>query len=464
MIPLQHVIGQNARPMPRWLLAAALFLCSKGAVAGEASLGETKLANGLRVVVDENHHVPVVAVTVRYRVGSGEDPDSENGLTELVMRMMTRQTEHVADLDAVFDRVGGSFSWSTNLDDSQVYARLPANGLETAFWAFSDMMGFFKPTIDASSVARGVQQVAQHRGQHEKNDPMGLASELITGELFPAGHPYRHMPRAEDATALAAATPAEVSSHVDKYFVPSNATLVVVGDVKPDQVITLATKWFGSIPAGSPPAWTETPLPVLTHEVHLEVASRVERPVVSMSWVTAAQYTAPDADLDVIAALLHGYRIARLSWELITRLKVAGDITTQETSHRRASVFSIIASVTPGHTPQQVADAIDDVLKQLQTSQPPDNDDMEGSLSSALIDQTLSMEQSEYRARQLAQWMLRAGTANYWQSDMRRYETDPQRVQHAAQQYLPLGHRVVAYIVPSTKAPVAGQLQGRTVK
>lgn len=89
---------------------------------------------------------------------------------------------------------------------------------------------------------------------------------------------------------------------------------------------------------------------------------------------------------------------------------------------------------------------------------------MQGALASALMDRTLAMEGSEYRARQLATWMTRAGTADYWQTDMHRYETDPTRVQSAAQRFLPLQKRVVAFIVPSATAPVSGKLLARKVQ
>ncbi len=439
---------------------------TRPAHAAEASLVETKLANGLRVVLDENHRVPVVSVTVRYAVGAGLDPEDRNGLTELVMRMMGTKTEHVPEsgFDDTFDRVGGTWGFESNLDDTEFYAKIPSNALETAFWLFSDQMGFFKPTIDDATIAKRMQIFAAERGQRVTNAAMGLANETIPSELYPPGHPYRHVARASDASALASVTSAEVSAFVDKYFVPANAVLVVVGDAKLDQVTALANKWFGAIPSGTPAPTPTIPMSSLKNEVHLDIAARVERPVVRMVWPTPAQYAPGDAELDVVASILHGNRIARLSWELITKLKVAGEITANQSSHRRGSTFTIMATATPKHTAQEVADAIDDVLRTLQTNQPPNEDDMEGSLASALMERTLEMEGSEFRARQLATWMIRAGTADYWQSDMHRYETDPTRVQSAAQHYLPLDKRVVTFITPSATAPVAGQLLGRKVK
>jgi zinc protease len=462
--------GQNAPAMrfSAWVgLAVLVFsLCEGRAHAAEAALPETKLPNGLRVVLDENHRVPVVSVTVRYAVGAGADPDDRNGLSELVARMMAQRTQHVPEngFDDTFDRVGGTWGFDSNVDDTEFYARIPANALETAFWLFSDQMGFFKPIIDDASIAHQLQIFSADRGQRVANAPMGLVNELVPGELYPALHPYRHVARAGDAAGLASLTSAELGAFVDKYFVPSNAVMVVVGDAKLDQVTALANKWFGSIPAGAPPTPVSMPTPTLKNEIHLDIAARVERPVVRMTWLTPAEYAPGDAELDVVAGILHGNRIARLSWELITKLKVAGDISARQSSHRRSSTFVITATATPTHTAQQVADAIDDVLRTLQASQPPSEDDMEGSLASALMERTLSMESSEYRARQLAAWMIRAGTADYWQNDMHRYETDPARVQGAAQRYLPLDKRVVAFITPSATAPVSGQLIARKVK
>ena len=240
--------------------------------------------------------------------------------------------------------------------------------------------------------------------------------------------------------------------------------LAIVGDVTRDRAIALANKWFGPIAAGNPEPLASVPNAAQKNEIHLDFAARVVHPVVRMVWNTPAQYQPGDGELDVVAAILHGYRIARLSWELITKLKVAGEITASQGSHRRGSTFVIQATATPNHTADQVAAAIDDVLRTLQTTQPPSDDDMEGALSSALMERTLSMESSEYRARQLAKWAIRTGTADYWQNDMHRYETDGSRVQQAAVRYLALDKRVVALISPSKTAPVSGQLLGRKVK
>ena len=454
------------RPMRYVFFALFVFLFATPAMAADSSLFETKLQNGLRVVVDENHRLPIVSVTVRYDVGTGNDPDDKNGIAELVTEMMAYKTQHVPEkgFDDSIDRAGGSFGFETNVDDTEFYAEVPVTAIETAMWLFSDQMGFFKPSIDDAAIKHGLEKLAKERGQRVANAAMGLVNETVPQELFPAGHPYRHVAHANDATTLAKLGPADIGAYVDKHFVPSNAVLAIVGDVTRDRAVALANKWFGAIPAGTPEPLAIVPSAAQKNEIHLDFSARVERPVVRMVWNTPAQYAPGDGELDVVASILHGYRIARLSWELITKLKVAGEITSNQGSHRRGSTFVIQATATPNHTADQVAAAIDDVLRTLQTTQPPNDDDMEGALSSALMERTLSMESSEYRARQLAKWSIRAGTADYWQNDMHRYETDPQRVQQAAIRYLPLDKRLVVYVTPDPKAPVSGQLTGRKVK
>jgi zinc protease len=449
----------------RTLIALFIVFFGGRALAADSSLFETKLPNGLRVVVDENHRLPIVSVTVRYDVGSGNDPDDKNGITELVSEMMAYKTQHVPakGFDDALDRAGGSWGFEANVDDTEFYAEIPVTAIETAFWLLSDQMGFFKPSVDDAAIKHGLEKLAIERG-HIANAAMGLVNEMVPQELFPAGHPYRHTPHGGDAITLAKLGPADIGAYVDKHFVPSNAVLAIVGDVTRDRGVALANKWFGAIPAGNAEPLPSVPSAAQKNEVHLDIAARVVQPVVRMVWNTPALYQPGDAELDVVASILHGYRIARLSWELITKLKVAGEITVGQGSHRRGSTFVIQATATPNHTADQVAAAIDDVLRTLQTTQPPNDDDMEGALSSALMERTLSMESSEYRARQLAKWAIRAGTADYWQNDMHRYETDPQRVQQAAIRYLPLDKRLVVYVTPSTTAPVAGQLTGRKVK
>jgi zinc protease len=448
------------------LFALVVFFLAAPAAAADTSLFETKLQNGLRVVVDENHRVPLVSVTVRYDVGTGNDPDDKNGLTELVSEMMAYKTEHVVakGFDDAIDRAGGSWGFEANVDDTEFYAEVPVSAIETALWLLSDQMGFFKSSIDDAAIKHGLEMLERDRGKHVANAAMGFVNETVPQELYFAGHPYRHVAHASDPQTLAKLGRTDIGAYVDKHFVPSNAVLAIVGDVTRDRAVALANKWFGAIPAGNPEPLAGVPISTLGKEIHLDVAARVERPVVRMVWSTPAQYQAGDGELDVVASILHGYRIARLSWELITNLKVAGEITANQSSHRRGSTFTIQATATPNHTADQVAVAIDDVLRTLQTRQAPSDDDMEGALSSALMERTLSMESSEYRARQLTKWAVRAGTADYWQNDMHRYETDPQRVQQAAIRWMPLDKRVVVYVTPNATAPVSGQLVARKVK
>jgi len=448
------------------IFAGVVVALAPRARASDTQLQQTKLANGLRVVVDENHRVPVVSVSVRYDVGQGDDPDGRNGMSEVVLLAMAHKTQHVPEngLDDVIDRAGGRWDHETNPDDTEFAMTVPTNALEKALWLLSDQMGFFKPALDDALIKHSVDLISSERATRVANSPLGLAIELAPTEIYPSGHPYRHTLHADDGAKLASLSVAEVSAFVDKYFIPSNAVLSIVGDVTYARALELANKWFASIPGGVAPPPRTIPLVTLQHEVVLDIDSRVERPVVRMTWPTPPQFQLGDAELDVVANILHGYRIARLSWELITKLKVAGEITARQTSHRYGSTFTITATATPKHTAQEVAAAIDDVLRDLQSVSAPDQDDLDGSLASALTIPTLSMEGSMYRSRQLAQWAIRTGTADYWQTDMHRFETDSPRVQRAAQQYLPLDKRVVELVAPSTTAPVAGRLVKRTVR
>ncbi|HEY1954357.1 MAG TPA: pitrilysin family protein [Polyangiaceae bacterium] len=433
-----------------WFLIAAFILFFAGrARATEGAIVQTKLANGLRVVIDENHRLPLVSVAIRYAVGTGNDPENRNGMNEIVMRLMAKKTEHVPEngFDEAIDRVGGTSGYETNVDDTVLYAEVPSNAVETVFWILSDQMGFFEHAVDDAAIGHMVQLLATERGQKVANSPMGLASELVPTELYPAGHPYRHVPRANDAAGLAGLGAAELDAFFDKYYLPSNAVLSVSGDVKSDDVVALANKWFGPIAGGTAPADTAAPIPPLKNQVRLEIAARVERPVVKMTWLAPPEFAPGDAELDVFSNILHGYRIAYLSWDLITKKRLVGEISVHENPHRRGSNFTIVATVTPKHTAQEAADAIDDILRMLQTSHTPDSDDMEGGLSSSLMGPTLEMEASLHRARQFSLWAIRAGDADYWQRDMHRYETDGQRVQDAARTYLPLDRRVVTFVV-----------------
>ncbi len=241
--------------------AFVLCLVAAAAAAGDGPyhFREKVLANGLRVVTVERRSCPIVAVQVWYHVGSKDEAPDRQGFAHLFEHMMFRGTDRV-DPHGHADRirsVGGNVNACTSFDATYFRNELPAHQLELALWLEAERMAFLR--IDEANFATE-RSVVEQELRERINQPYGTLSERVMAGVFRA-HPYRWDPLG-CAAHLRAATLEEVEAFWARYYIPSNAVLVIVGDVGHAEAQSLAERYFGWIPGGSPPARvkvTETP-------------------------------------------------------------------------------------------------------------------------------------------------------------------------------------------------------------
>jgi predicted Zn-dependent peptidase len=270
----------------------------------------------------------------------------------------------------------------------------------------------------------------------------------------------------------------ELRDFLESHYTPDRAILTLTGDFDARRAQALLVRYFGSLPAraarpGQKPAATVTPTnpalaltaiaPSLIGEVRLKVAARVELPSVALYWPTVPFYEPGDAELDLVAELLVGRRAGWLRWKLIDELKIATGVWAHQASHALGSEFQIYATATPGHTPTELANAIDSVLRTLQ-SDPPNDHSFSGTLAGFLFDRALATEQNSVAANMYADCEdqgVRSGCVRFLFS--RYTAVDAQRLSAVAAQALPLGRRVVVEVTPASDAPIAGELRSRSV-
>jgi zinc protease len=450
--------------MRRGVLAAFTTLTMSAPVAAATITDET-LPNGLHVVIGEDHHVPLVAVAVRYGVGSAMDPEGRAGLNALTMWLLGHKTVHVPDdgFATNLDRVGASWRYWSNLDDTEFYTSLPSNNLELALWLLSEQMGFFTPAIDKNAIDNRLAMVNLERAQRVGDGPDGLLQELIPLEIYPVGHPYRKpsLPRG----VLSNVTPEEVRAFAERWYVPRNAVLVIEGDVRSAPTMSAVMKYFGSIASGNQaPITTAARPPALDSEIRLDLAAHMERPIARMDWPTPAAFDTGDADLDLVAAVLAGNRINRLRWELTGKRKIATDFYVHQESHRLGSRFVIQATGVAGHSPQELLDGIDDVLRAWD-SNPITDDDRLGALGFVVVPKVLGVESALFRVRETTLSVMRTGNTDFFEQNFARYpRVDLAHLQAAVRTWLPLQRRIVTTITPGESAPLQGVLKSRTVK
>ncbi|MFJ4680253.1 MULTISPECIES: M16 family metallopeptidase [unclassified Kitasatospora] len=220
------------------------------APASGLAITEHRLANGLRVVLSEDHLTPVTAVCLWYDVGSRHEVKGRTGLAHLFEHLMFQGSANVSN-NGHFELVqgaGGSLNGTTSFERTNYFETMPAHQLELALWLEADRMGSLLAALDETSMENQRDVVKNERRQRYDNVPYGTAFEKLTALSFPDGHPYHHTPIGSMAD-LDAATLEDARTFFRTYYAPNNAVLAIVGDLDPEQTVAWVEKYFGSIPA-----------------------------------------------------------------------------------------------------------------------------------------------------------------------------------------------------------------------
>lgn len=205
------------------------------------------LSNGLKVLVHSDKSTPMAVVNVLYDVGARDENPTQTGFAHLFEHLMFGGSIHIPDYDDPLQNAGGENNAYTTNDLTNYYCQLPAENIETAFWLESDRMlslAFNKKSLD---VQRKV--VCEEFKEHYINKPYGDVWHTMR-ELAYKEHPYRWMTIGKDLSHVENAQLEDVKNFFFKHYTPSNAILVVAGNISIEAVRTLAEKWFGDIPSG----------------------------------------------------------------------------------------------------------------------------------------------------------------------------------------------------------------------
>jgi predicted Zn-dependent peptidase len=461
----------------RWagLVAGALLCGRAGAAGGRVAKVEMvapsaanldlpsdkfTLPNGLEVILHEDHRTPTVTVNVWYHVGSKDEEPGRNGFAHLFEHVMFQGSKHVGE-DLYFkylERAGASsINGTTNTDRTNYFETVPANQLELGLWLESDRMGFLLDHADDKTFKSQREVVKNERRQNYENAPYGMLHKTIVEHLYPESHPYYRttIGTPED---LDRATFDDVRAFFKKWYVPNNATLSLAGDFETAKVKPLVEKYFGDIAKGDLSDRRAVPDVKVEREVRLTLEAGVELGRVSMTWPSPKMYAAGDAELDLVSHVLSGGKTSRLYKALVYDARVATDVSAHQSSAQLGSRFDIGLTLAPGKTADDAVKIVDRELARLASAAP-----MAAELSrakvvtrSALL---FSLEKQSSRADMLNHYNQVAGRPDYFKEDVARYErVTANEVQAAAKAWLPLERRVLAVVVPTPGAPVAGRL------
>src|SRR5262245_12837426 len=233
------------------LLFAVLFFQGPASRPRPLDFRETVLRNGLRLITLEDHSTPVVDVQVWYHVGSKDEKPGKTGFAHLFEHLMFKGSAQLKPEEHanIITNAGGENNAYTQDDVTVYWETVPANYLEKVLWMEADRLASLDVSEENFQQEREV--VKEERLTRVENAPYGDIFELLYDAAFDV-HPYKHVTIGSMAD-LNAATIEDVRDFFKTYYVPNNATLVVSGDFKTDQVIEWVNRYFGSIPKGAKP-------------------------------------------------------------------------------------------------------------------------------------------------------------------------------------------------------------------
>ena len=282
------------------------------------------LDNGLRVIVSEDHSAPVAAVNMWYGVGSAHETPGRSGFAHFFEHMLFEETENVpnGEFDRLVTSAGGRYNGTTDTDRTAYFEVLPSNRVNLALWLQAERMS--RLVVSERGFENQREVVKEERRLRIDNQPYGQAR--ITFDTLSTDYaPYRHavIGSMDD---LDAAETADVRAFYERYYVPNNATLVVAGAVRTEQIRALAVEYFGSIPRGAdvPPLPEPPPSPRTDGERAVSVADPLAQlPLLYMGYNIPAASDEDMYALTLLSTVFSGGQSSRLFRKLVKEEQVA---------------------------------------------------------------------------------------------------------------------------------------------
>jgi predicted Zn-dependent peptidase len=406
------------------------------------------LANGLTVLLHEDHSSPLVVVNIWYKVGSKNEEAQKTGFAHLFEHYMFEGSAHSPSgqyFNEVFG-MGGETNANTTNDRTDYYAVVPSENLEEVLRLESDRLGFLninQPNLDKQRA------IVKNEKRLRENQPYGLAWQAINDAAWPAGHPYK-WPVIGSMRDLDAASLADVKAFHDRYYAPNNAVLVVSGDQTNAQTLALVTKWFGGLPAAPTPPALQTPAPdynpgrrdlTLTDE-------KAQLPMLFLIYRIPGKNRPGWQEASVAAQILGGGRTSRLVQSLQYDKRMVLSIDASVMGLQEDDLFLIEAMPAPGVDLKTVEAAIVAEVDKLKANgvTAKELDRVKAGMRTATLN---ALQDADGVAAQLAEGQALRNDPSAVITDLNAVSRlQPGPVQDAARKYLTPGNTAGVTILP----------------
>lgn len=323
-----------------------------------------KLKNNLTVIVHQDKSTPMACVNILYDVGARDEDENKTGFAHLFEHLMFGGSINIPNYDEPLQLVGGENNAFTTNDITNYYCTVPAENLETAMWLESDRMlslAFDKKSLE---VQRSV--VIEEFKQRYLNQPYGDVWLLLRPLIYKV-HPYKWATIGKEIKHIEDATMQDVKSFFKAHYTPSNAIMVVAGDVELENVKALCAKWFEPIESGEK---IKRHLPIEPEQTEYRSLT-VERDVPINSIYRAYRMCARNDEeyhtIDLMSDILSRGNSSRLYKNLIKDKQLFSDIHAYVMGDFDKGLFVISGKVNDGVSVEDAEAGIDAEIKKIQT-------------------------------------------------------------------------------------------------
>ena len=429
----------------------ALVLVFSAMTAIAATVAQRTLANGMNVIVKEDHRSPVAVSMVWYRAGSMDEVSGTTGVAHMLEHMMFKGTKNVpvGEFSRTVARAGGRENAFTSRDYTAYYQQLHKSKLPLSLELEADRM--VNLSFAEDEFAKELNVVKEERRSRTDDQPHSQLHEQLMATVY-LSHPYRS-PVVGWMNDLQNMQIADARSWYEKWYAPNNATLVVAGDVDPEEVFRLAEKFFGPIPARVLP---ERKIPIEPRQFGIKritIKAPAELPYLVMAYhapvLRDVQSDWEPYALFVLNGVLDGSDASRLNRELVRNTRVANSANSSyDLINRGPAQFFLDAVPAEGKTVTDVEAALREQIRIL-VEKGVSDDELRRVKAQVTAAQVYARDSVYYQAMRIG--MLQTIGLPYDSSDLqvkKLQEVTADQVREVARKYLVDDNLTVAVLDP----------------
>jgi zinc protease len=439
-------------------VAAAVVLAAGGSPSAASRPPKfqyqiTTLPNGLTVVLSEDHSTPIVHVNLTYHVGSKNEKPGRTGFAHLFEHLMFKGSKNVQPEahTSMLASIGGQSNAYTTDDETVFWETVPAWYLPLTLWLEADRMATLR--IDKDTFENEREVVKEERRMRIDNQPYGRLNEIIYDQAFTV-HPYKHA-TIGSMQDLEAASVDDVRDFYHTYYVPANATLVLVGDFDTVQALQMVSNYLGRVPKADKPVPRDIPQePPQTKEKRVSLQEPWPLPAVVVAYHVTRDGNPDSYPLHIAAKVLSDGQTSRIYKKLVYEKQLAVAAFGNANLIEDPNLFYAVAIVQPGHSTDDVASTLIEELDRLKT-EPITEHELQRTKNQFARDYIFGRLSNQQKAGQLSHAVVIHNDIKTADGEFDIFQNiTVADVQRVARTYFRPENRLVLTLMPSGKAGV----------